>query len=60
MEDKKRHTYERSFGSFSRSFHLPEEVLTDKISADYEDGVLNLVIPKCEREMPKQIEVSIS
>ncbi len=39
-------TYERSYGSFSRSFTLPESVDLDKISSDLKDGVLTLVVPK--------------
>ncbi len=45
---------EYSFGSFKRSFRLPQTVDTDKIEAVYEDGVLNLVIPKKEEAKPKE------
>jgi len=50
---------ERSYGSFSRSFALPNTVDVSKIEADYKDGVLNLVLPKAEEAKPKQIEVKI-
>ena len=45
---------EYSFGSFSRSFRLPNTVDSDKIEASYEDGVLNLTIPKKEEAKPKE------
>ena len=48
---------ERSFGSFSRSFRLPSSVEDQKITADYEDGVLKISLPKKEEVRPKLIEV---
>jgi HSP20 family protein len=50
---------ERQYGSFSRSFSLPETVDTDGISADLKDGVLELKLPKKEAPTPKQISVSV-
>ena len=47
-EDKKYNRREYNYSSFTRSFTLPEEVKRDKIEAKYEDGVLNLVLPKSE------------
>jgi HSP20 family protein len=47
-------------GQFSRSFTLPETVETDKISADYKNGILTLGLPKSEKAQPKQIEVKVS
>lgn len=47
-------------GQFSRSFTLPETVETDKISADYKNGLLTLALPKSEKAKPKTIEVKIS
>lgn len=52
---------EFSYSSFSRSFQLPEDVLTDKIEAKYEDGILKLDIPKKEVaaiKSKKEIKVS--
>ncbi|MEJ2639887.1 MAG: Hsp20/alpha crystallin family protein [Desulfosarcinaceae bacterium] len=48
---------ERRFGSFTRSFALPENVDSETIKADYKDGVLNIVIPKPEGKMKKKITV---
>jgi len=50
---------ERVSGSFSRSFKLPEYAEVDNITADYKDGVLNILIPKAEVAKPKEIEVKV-
>ena len=50
---------ERHYGSFTRSFSLPETVDTDSISADLRDGVLELRLPKKEAPTPKQISVNV-
>lgn len=49
---------ERRFGNFSRSFRLPEEVQTDKIKANYKDGVLHISLPKVEAKKPQEIQIS--
>lgn len=52
---------EFSYQSFSRSFTLPETVESDKITAKYENGILNIVIPKKEEAKPKPIiQIAIS
>src|SRR5262245_5242271 len=53
------HRVERSYGSFSRSFTLPNVVDTDKIKAEFKEGVLQVVLPKKEEAKPKQISISI-
>ncbi len=40
------YTYERSYGSFTRSFTLPEGIRAEEINADLRDGVLSVLIPK--------------
>ncbi len=50
---------ERSFGEFSRSFILPENIKKDSIAAKFENGVLYVSLEKIEPEKPKEIEVSI-
>ena len=52
------HRVEREYGTFSRSFALPTAVNTDKVSADYKDGVLKIVLPKKEEIKPKAIKIS--
>ena len=62
-EDKKEgkiyHCVERSYGSFSRSFELPDYAKQDEIKAEFKEGVLNIRIPKVEEAKPKKIEVAI-
>jgi HSP20 family protein len=50
------HRVERSFGSFERSFSLPETVDEDKIVASYKNGVLELTLPKTKPDV-KQVKV---
>ncbi|WP_158278649.1 Hsp20/alpha crystallin family protein [Rhodohalobacter mucosus] len=49
---------ERYYGSFYRSFTLPENVKEDEIEARFKNGVLELVIPKAEVVKPKSIKVN--
>jgi len=53
-KEKNYHSVETQFGSFSRSFALPENVDGTKISAKYNNGILELVIPKDEKKVLKQ------
>jgi len=57
---KKYHRVERAYGSFMRSFTLPEEADGTKVSAEYKDGVLKVHLPKSEKAKPKAIEVKIA
>lgn len=61
QKDEKKNYYriERNYGAFSRSFTLPSEIIVDKISADYNNGVLNITLPKTEEAkiVEKQIEI---
>jgi len=49
---------ERQYGSFTRSFSLPETVDADSVSADLKDGVLELRLPKKEAPTPRKISVN--
>jgi HSP20 family protein len=51
---------ERAYGSFTRSFSLPNTVNTEAIRAEYRNGVLSVRMPKREESKPKQIKVSLS
>ena len=51
---------ERVFGTFVRSFALPETVDTTKVTAQYKDGVLTLSIPRAEESKPRSIEVKVA
>jgi HSP20 family protein len=48
---------ERSYGSFTRAFTLPEGIASDKIQAELKGGVLTLAVPKRPEAQPKKIEV---
>ena len=51
---------ERSYGSFMRSFSLPNTVSSENIRAEYRNGVLTLHMTKLEESKPKQIKISVS
>jgi HSP20 family protein len=51
---------ERSYGSFSRSFSLPNTVSTDAVRAEYRNGVLTVSLPKRAEAKPKQVKVNIT
>jgi HSP20 family protein len=51
---------ERAYGSFMRSFSLPNTVNSENIRADYRNGILTLHMTKREESKPKQIKVSVA
>jgi HSP20 family protein len=57
--DKGYHRIERSYGSFMRSFAVPNTVDTEKVSADYKNRVLTIALPKKEAAKPKQVKVEV-
>ena len=61
-QHKEGETYraERFFGRFQRSITLPQQVDSNKIQANYKDGVLTVTLPKSEEAKSKQIEVKTS
>jgi len=60
-EDKKDnyHRIERFYGTFQRSFLLPETVDSEKIKAEYKNGVLDISIPKKPEVKPKQVKIEV-
>lgn len=56
---KKFHRIERAYGSFERSFTLPEDADAGKVAADFKDGVLKIHLPKSEKAKPKSVEVKV-
>lgn len=56
---KKFHRIERYYGSFCRSFTLPENVDESKVTAAFKDGVLTVELPKSGESKPKAIEVQV-
>ncbi|HHN64489.1 MAG TPA: Hsp20/alpha crystallin family protein [Nitrospirae bacterium] len=59
VEKKNYYRYERSFGSFSRSFRLPVDVQADKAKATFKDGILEIRIPKTEEAKKRQRKLQI-
>ena len=60
VEDEEYHHSERRFGTFSRSFSLPQTVDAAKVSADYKNGVLTVRLPLREEARPRQIKVDVA
>lgn len=61
-EEKEKDYYrrERSFGSFERSFQLPDNIEADKIEATFKNGVLSVTLPKSAeaQQQAKKIEMT--
>ncbi len=53
------HRVERSYGSFLRTFRVPEDADGAEVNAKFKDGLLSVVLPKAEEAKPKQIEVQV-
>ena len=59
-KNKKWHRVERSYGSFARTFALPDDGDAAKVNAEFKDGILTVRVAKSEAAKPKQIEVKVS
>ncbi len=59
-KNKKYHRVERSYGSFVRSFALPDDADVGKVNAEFKDGLLKVRVTKSEAAKPKQIEVKVN
>ncbi len=57
VDEERYYRVERRYGSFQRSLALPQGVKADDIDATYEDGILEVTVPKSEAEKPRRIEV---
>ena len=57
---KKYHRIERAYGSFARSFSVPDNADDSKVAAEFKDGVLKVRLAKSEKAKPKQIDVAVS
>lgn len=57
--DTKHHRIERLYGSFSRSFTLPDDASEEAVDAQFKEGVLTITIPKSQQVKPRSIDVSI-
>lgn len=58
-KDKTYHRIERVYGQFQRVIKLPSEVQSGKTKANYENGLLTIVIPKAEEVKPKEIAIEV-
>lgn len=56
-DDKNFRRFERSYGRFQRSFQLPQDIDESKVQARYENGVLEIMIPKSEVAKPRSIHI---
>lgn len=61
-EDKEEnfHRIERRYGSFTRTFNLPQTFETENVAASCEDGILTIELPKKAEAKPKQIKVAVN
>jgi HSP20 family protein len=59
-KNKKYHRLERGYGTFMRSFTLPDDADANKIKAEFKNGLLKVHLPKSEHAKPKQIEVNVA
>jgi HSP20 family protein len=57
---RKYHRVERAYGSFGRSFSLPDDASPAKVSAEFKDGVLTVHLVKDMKAKPQQVEVKVS
>jgi len=60
VKEQNYHRVERSYGSFARSFSLPNSISTDKVTAEFKDGLLTLTMPKREEAKPKTIKIDVT
>ena len=60
QENDNYHYRERRFGTFDRSFKLPDTVDEEKISASFKNGILNVALPKNANILPKEREIKVS
>ena len=58
-KDKRYHRIERSYGSFTRSFSVPDDADDAKVAAEFKDGVLTVRLTKSEKARPKSVEVKV-
>ncbi len=56
----KYHRIERSYGSFVRSFSVPDDSDPSKVVAEFKDGILKVHLTKSEQARPRQVEVKVS
>lgn len=59
-KDENLRRVERSYGTFTRSFSLPNTVDSEKVNAEYKNGILTLSMPKREEAKPRSIKINVA
>jgi HSP20 family protein len=59
-KDRRFHRVERSYGTFVRSFTLPEDAAEDSTRAEFKSGMLLVHLPKAQKAKPKAVEVQVA
>lgn len=59
-KNKKYHRIERAYGAFVRSFSVPDGTDSEKVSAEFKDGVLKVHLLKSEKAKPKALDIKVS
>jgi HSP20 family protein len=59
-DEKSFHRVERIYGSFTRSISVPKDIDSEKISASFKNGVLEITLPKTNEVKPKEIEIRVN
>ena len=52
------HRIERTYGTFTRAFALPQQVNPEGVQAAFENGILTITVPKAEQAKPRKIQIS--
>jgi HSP20 family protein len=60
QKGKKFHRVERAYGSFGRSFSLPDDASPAQVTADFKDGILTVRLVKTAKTKPHQVEVKVA
>jgi len=58
VKEQNYHRVERSYGTFTRTFSLPNSIDADKVGASYKDGILKVHVPKAAHSRPRAIKVT--
>jgi HSP20 family protein len=56
-KDATYHIREQHYGQFERSIMMPTDVQSDKVKAEFENGILTITLPKAEAVKPKTISI---
>lgn len=59
VSEEKFHRCERSAGKFTRTIEMPYSIDSDKVSAQYKNGILKVTLPRAEEAKPKQININL-